>query len=46
MTDDAEFRDELKRVVRKHDPDASELRKVCEDLSELADRFEATEDVL
>jgi len=46
MTDDAEFRDELKRVVRRHDPDPSELRKVANNLQALADRWEDTEGIL
>lgn len=47
MTDsDAEFRNEIRAVVRRHDPDPSELRSLSDDLDALAERFEATEDAL
>jgi hypothetical protein len=46
MPDDAEFRDELRAVVRKHDPDPSTLDAVAADLETLADRWRDAEDVL
>lgn len=46
MSDDAELREDLRAVVRRHDPDAETLREVAADLEQLADRFEATTEVL
>ena len=46
MSEDLEFREEIKMVVRRHDPDADELRDLASDLEALADRYEATEGVL
>jgi hypothetical protein len=43
---DTDFREDVKRVVRRHDPGPETLRAVAEDLEVLADRFEATDDVL
>ena len=46
MTNETEFREELKRTVRRTDPSPEQLRSAAGDLERLADRFEATEDVL
>ena len=46
MTNDTEFREELKRTVRKCDPSPDELRSAAAGLEELADKWEDTEDVL
>ncbi|AGC34588.1 hypothetical protein HSTV1_43 [Haloarcula sinaiiensis tailed virus 1] len=45
MTDE-EFRDELRAVVRRHDPDPDELRAVADSLEELAEKWDAADDVL
>lgn len=41
-----EFREDLRAIVRKHDPDPDTLRHVADDLTQLADRFEDTNEVL
>lgn len=41
-----EFRESLKHIVKTHDVDADDLRDVAGDLEMLADRWDATEDVL
>lgn len=41
-----EFRDELREIVQRHNPSADTLRDVAGDFETLADRYEATEDVL
>lgn len=46
MSDDLELREEIRMVIRRHDPDADELRDLASSLEELADRYEATEEVL
>ena len=47
MTDtDTDFREDVKRAVRRNDPDPETLRSVAADFEELAERFEATDDVL
>jgi len=46
MSDDTEFRDEVKAVVRRHDPDAADLRTLAADLGGLADRYDAVDDEL
>ena len=47
MTDtDTDFREDVKRAIRRNDPDPETLRAVATDFEELADRFEATDDVL
>lgn len=47
MSDEqTEFRDEIKHVVRRHDPDPDELRALAERMDALADRYEAAEEVL
>lgn len=46
MSDDLEFRGEIRMVIRRHDPDAEDLRDLASDLEDLADRYEATEEVL
>lgn len=46
MTDDPSFSEDVKRIVRRHDPDPDTLRAVASGLEELADRYEATDDVL
>ena len=44
--DSSEFREEVKTVIRRHDPSADELRALRDGLDELAQRYDATEDVL
>jgi putative lipoic acid-binding regulatory protein len=47
MSDDQPaFRDEIKHVVRRHDPDAETLRALAADLETLAERYEQTDEVL
>ena len=46
MSDSTEFREEVRRAVRRHDPSPDELRTLADGLEELADRFEATDDLL
>ena len=46
MSNDTEFREELKRVVRQTDPAPDELRDAADDLKRLADRWEDADDVL
>ena len=43
---DESFRDDVRATIRKHDPDADELRNLAGDLEELADRYETQESVL
>jgi hypothetical protein len=46
MTNETEFREELKRAIRHTDPTADQLRSAASDLETLADKWEQTEDVL
>lgn len=46
MSENEEFREEIRTVVKRHDPDADELRGLADDIEELADRYEATSEVL
>ena len=47
MTDsDTDFREDVKRAIRRNDPDPETLRAVAADFEKLADRFEATDEVL
>lgn len=46
MSEDTEFREEVKTVLRRHDPDAKELRTLAEDLELLAERYETQEEIL
>ncbi|UHQ96419.1 hypothetical protein [Natrinema halophilum] len=46
MSDDAEFREEIRTVIRRHDPDADDLRDLASDLESLADRYEATSEAI
>lgn len=41
-----EFRDELKNVVKRHEPSADELRALADDLETLAEKYDQTEAVL
>ena len=43
---DTDFREDIKRAVRRNDPDPETLRAVAADFEELADRFEVTGEVL
>lgn len=43
---DESFRDEIRSVVRRHDPDADELRTLAADLERLADRYDTQSEVL
>jgi hypothetical protein len=40
MSDDPEFREAMREAIRRHDPDADELRAVAADLQETAERWE------
>jgi len=44
MTENTEFREELKRVVRTNDPDPDELRAAASYLEATADRWAALDD--
>lgn len=44
MTENTEFREDLKRVVRTNDPDPDELRAAAEYLEQTAERWDALED--
>lgn len=46
MSENPEFRDDVREVVKRHNPDAEELRTLASDLETLADRWEDTDDVL
>lgn len=46
MSASSEFREEVKRVIRTHDPGADELRALAGDLQTLADRYDDQESVL
>ena len=46
MSDGAEFREEFRQLVRRHDPDADELRDLAGDLEALAERYETQEEIL
>lgn len=46
MATDEGFREEVKAVIRKHDPGADDLRGLAEDLDELAERYDTQEAVL
>lgn len=47
MTDtDTEFREDVRRAIRAHDPDPETLRSLAGDLEALAERFEQTDDVI
>jgi len=46
MTDQPELRDEIRAVVRRHDPSPEQLRSIAADLETLADKWEDAEDVL
>lgn len=41
-----EFRESLKHIVKTHDVSADDLRDTADDLETLADRWDATEDIL
>ena len=41
-----ELREDVKTAIKRHDPDADALRDLADDLEDLADRYEATEEVL
>lgn len=43
---DEEFRSDVRRVIRTHDPDAEELRSLADALEQLADRYETQETIL
>lgn len=46
MSENEGFRDELRAVIRKHDPSPDELRDAADGIKELASRWEDTEDLL
>lgn len=41
-----ELREDVKAALRRHDPDADALRTLAGDFEELAERYEAQDDVL
>lgn len=43
---DESFREAVKEVIRRNDPDADELRALAADLERLADRYETQEAIL
>lgn len=43
MSEDTEFREALRRVLRQHDPDPDELRAAAEFLDTQADKWEQME---
>lgn len=43
---DGEFREDFKKILRRHDPDADELRSLAGDLEALAERYETQENIL
>lgn len=47
MSDDAtEARDDVRAAINRHDITADQLRAIADDLHVVADKWEATEDVL
>lgn len=46
MSETTEFRDDVKTVIRRHNPDPDDLRALADDLETLAARWDDTEDVL
>jgi len=44
--DQSEFRVEIARVVRRHDPPADDLRALADDLEDLADRYDRQGEIL
>jgi hypothetical protein len=42
----SEFREEVRKVVRRHDPPADQLRTLAADLDQLADRYDTQERIL
>ena len=44
--DSSEFREDVRAVVRRHDPSAEDLRELAGDLETLADRYDQQERVL
>lgn len=45
-SDDTEFREDVLQVVKRHDPDASDLRALADDIESLADRYDMAEETL
>lgn len=43
---DTEFREEIRQVLRRHDPGADDLRTLASDFEQLADRYETQEEVI
>jgi hypothetical protein len=41
-----EFREDVKAVVRRHDPSADDLRALAADLEELAERYDRQDEIL
>jgi hypothetical protein len=46
MTSDEDFREDIRQVVRRHDPDPEQLRSLAGDLEKRAERVELTEEVI
>lgn len=40
MSDDSEFRSDIRQAIRRHDPTADQLRALAADLESTADRYE------
>jgi len=45
-SDSSEFREEVRSVIRRHDPATEDLRALAADLETLADRYDQQERVL
>lgn len=41
-----EFREDIRQVIRRHDPSADDLRDLSDDLETLAERYETQDEVL
>jgi len=45
-SDSSEFREDVRGVIRRHDPDADALRDLAADLERLANRYDEQDDLL
>lgn len=43
MSSDEEFREEIRKVIKRHDPSADDLRDLACDLESTADRYDELE---
>lgn len=46
MSSDESFREDVRAAIRKHDPDAEELRSLADSLEVLAERYDTQESVI